>query len=292
MIRRMIIVFILLFTSLVLLGQQDILLHLKINNRQKLTVYHDEPLLLSLSISNPKASEEEQWNRSANYKSEELDKAYYDKKISEEEWKEEKQKLERNKKKQQTIRIGPDTPLQQLIQFFITDEKGNRIDAVFMKLLDSAAMPAELILDANAYYLFRWGVDREFMRRLQPGKYFISTRIENYTSAQIELTIKDSPIPAQVLQTTDMQYQLGSFALQYGKVDSAIYHARKILKTDPSSIDALVLLGDAYTNKKNYSDALKQFQSALRSFNKQYPNSPEPPLYITSMIDWLKEQNH
>ena len=292
MIRRMIIVLVLLFTTLLLLAQQEILLHFKINNQQKLTVYHDEPLLLSLSISNPKASEEEQWNRSANYQSEELDKSYYNKKISEEEWKEEKRKLDKNKKQQQTIRIGSDTPLQQLIQFFFADEKGNRVGTVFMKLLDSAAMPAELILDANAYYLFRWGIDREAMLRLPPGKYFINVHIENYFSPQAELNIKSSLIPIPLMQTSKTQYELGNFALQYGKVDTAIYHAGQILKTDPSSIDALVLLGDAYISKKNYSEALKQFQTALKSFNRQYPNSSEPPLYITSMINWLKEQNH
>ena len=96
----------------------------------------------------------------------------------------------------------------------------------------------------------------------------------------------------QLLQTSKTQYELGSFALHYGKADTAIHYARKILKREPSSIDALVLLGEAYGSKKNYSEALKQFQTALKSFNRQYPNSPEPPLYITSMINWLKEQVH
>ena len=87
-----------------------------------------------------------------------------------------------------------------------------------------------------------------------------------------------------------MQSALGRFALTYGRPDSAIVHAKTILKEcmSPSSLEGLVLLGDAYFIKKNYDEALKSFQSALRNFKKQYPHSSEPPEYILGMIEQLK----
>src|SRR4051794_37291658 len=104
--RKMTIVLVFVFTCLSLQAQQNILLYLKLNNQPKATVYRDEPLLLTLSISNPKASEDEQWNRSANYRAGELDKAYHDHEISEEEWKDEKQKLDKVKKTSELVRLG------------------------------------------------------------------------------------------------------------------------------------------------------------------------------------------
>ena len=270
------------------MSQQDISMKLKINNKEKLSVYRDEPLLITLQVSNPKASADEQWNREAEASLSELQEQYRNQKIANEKFAGERHQIEGAKKKIQTIVWGSnEIPVYNLVRVFGINIKGDTLN-VPIKLLNNSSIPVQFILDANAYYTLQWGIDRVAIQKLNPGTYFFTTTFGDYRSNSAELVLQPGSIPDLRLHTVSMQSALGRFALIYGRPDSAIVHAKTILKMHSSSLEGLVLLGDAYFQKKNYDEALKSFQSAFRNFKKQYPHSSEPPEYILGMIEQLK----
>jgi tetratricopeptide (TPR) repeat protein len=286
--KKILLAVLFILALLPLMAQQDVSMRLQINNKEKLSVYCDEPLLIALHISNPKASADEQWNREAEGSLSELQEQHRNQKIADEKFTGETQQIEGAKKKIQTIVWGSnEIPVYHLVQVFCINITGDTL-YIPLKLLNNSSIPVQFILDANAYYTLQWGIDRVAIQKLSPGKYFFTTTFGDYHSNSVELIIQPGSIPALTLHTVSMQSALGRFALTYGRPDSAIIHAKTILKTHPSSLAGLVLLGDAYIHKKNYDEALKSFQSALRNFKKQYPHSSEPPEYILGMIEQLK----
>jgi tetratricopeptide (TPR) repeat protein len=286
--KKILLAALLILAFLKLMAQQDVSMRLQINNKEKLTVYRDEPLLIALRISNPKASADEQWNREAEASLSELQEQHHNQKIADEKFTGERRQMEGAKKKIQSIVWGSnEKPVYYLVNVFCKNIKGDTLH-VPLKLLNDSSIPVQFILDANAYYTLQWGIDREAIQKLSPGKYFFITAFGDYHSNSAELVIQPGTIPALTLHTVSMQSALGRFALAYGRPDSAIVHAKTILKMHPSSLEGLVLLGDAYVLKKDYDEALKNFQSALRNFKKQYPHLSEPPEYILGMIEQLK----
>src|SRR5437773_168275 len=110
--RKILLTVLLTLSSLPMLAQQDISMKLKINNKEKLTIYRDEPLLVTLDLSNPKASADEQWNREAEAGLSELEAQHLNKNISDKKFANEKQHIESAKKKIQPVLLGSDeTPV-------------------------------------------------------------------------------------------------------------------------------------------------------------------------------------
>ena len=277
--------------SLLLIAQQDVSVVLRINHQEKLSVYRDQPLVISLSISNPKASGHEQWNRQADYEIAQLEQNKRNGQLSDEQYNSERQRLQAGKKQVPAYSLGSASmPSWEMVKFrWIKDSKEQDIN-IGTKLLNSEQVPAELTLDANGWYRLQWGIDRTSTWQLKPGKYYLSVVIDRYNSNTVELEIKPIPIPVSTLNTETMQLDLARFALLCKRPDTAIVHAKKALSINPKSISALVLLGEAYIQTRNYASALQYFETALTYFNKQSPSAHEPPEYILEMIEWLKRQ--
>ena len=277
--------------SLLLLAQQDVSVILRLNHQEKLSVYRDQPLVISLSISNPKASGYEQWNRQADNEIAQLEQNKRNGQMSDEQYNSERQRLQAGKKQVPAYSLGSASmPSWEMIKFrWIKNGKEQEID-IGTKLLNNDHVPAELMLDANGWYRLQWGIDRTATLQLKPGKYYLSVVIDKYRSNTVELEIKPMAIPTSTLNTEAMQMELGRFALLYKRPDTAIVHAKKALSINPKSITALVLLGEAYIQTRDYAAALQYFETALSYFTKQSPHVHEPPEYILEMIEWLKRQ--
>ncbi|MFL5741114.1 MAG: tetratricopeptide repeat protein [Flavisolibacter sp.] len=288
--RKIFLTILLLILSVLLLAQSP-RLHLEINGQTSLTLFHDQPLIISLSLSNATASEAEQWNRSTDQGLMQLEQMKQSKKMKDEAYNQEKSRLVASKKIISPAIIGSEQkPAIEWVKMNLVSLRGDSIGRLRAKIFDSAMVPAKMVLDANAYYLLRWGMDRSTVQAMKSGKYFLSIEVADAVSNRVELTILALPLPSLLLRTQKMQLELGNFALLYGRPDSATIHANTILKTNPSSIDGLVLLGEANIQKNNFHEALSNFETARLNFYKQNPHTPEPPEYIDSMIGWLKSK--
>lgn len=271
--KKILLILLLLLLSLLVMAQAEVAIKLSANNKEKLTVYHDEPLIVSAMISSPAVSANAQWNREAAIGLQQLNDQYKSKTITRQQFTQAKEKIEASKKTTSAIVLSS------------IDLRFKTSIALPLKLFTGAS---QMVLGADSVFLFQWGIDRAGMLSLEPGTYNLNVVIGNYQSNTIQLTILPAKITAAILQTAKMQLALGQFSLRSGDADSAVVHAKNILQQQPSSIDALVLLGDAYVQKQEHAKALKAFQSALLAFRTASPNSPEPPEYIIGMIEWLK----
>jgi tetratricopeptide (TPR) repeat protein len=284
--KSILLILLLLLLHFVIAAQPRVAIKLSVNNKQKLTVYRDEPLLLSVFISSPAASANEQWNREAAIGLQQLKARRDSQKITVEQFNVARDKIEAAIRETSPAVLGSAaTPISQLTTFYTKRQNADTIRAP-LKLLDN--MPAQLVLSADSFYVFQWGIDRKAMLKLFPGIYLLNVVIDGFRSNTVQLTIQAGTMPATVLETEKMQSALGRFCLRYENADSAIFYAKKILRKQPSSVDGLVLLGDAYVQKRDFSAALKAFQSALQAVRSRNLQSPEPPEYILGMIEWLK----
>jgi tetratricopeptide (TPR) repeat protein len=271
------------------MGQQGIALNLRVNQGNKAIIYQDEPLIISVSISNPGATYNAQWNREADQSLQQLKTMHQNGEVTVEQYDQEIKRIQQSKKKIQIPAIGTiSQPAYQKVKVEWKNELGTRMNNISMKLLSSSSMPNVLVLDANAYYLLQWGINRKEVGKLKPGKYILMATLDNYHSEPVELEILTSAIPSSKLNTIAVQHKLGKFELLSGQAESAAIHAKNILKLNSASVDGLVLLGEVNVQKNNYKEALKNFEDALMLFNKQKLSSPEPPEYIFGMIEWLK----
>lgn len=285
------IILIALFTTVCskVAAQLDIGLELLVNNKQKLSVYRDEPLLISLVVTAPKASANEQWNREAMAGLSLLQNKLDSQDITQEEFTKEKQQIEGALKNVIPVVLGSDhLPVYLLVQIIFNNIQGDTL-RVPVTLLNNGTIPAEFILDANAYYHLEWAIDRETIQFIPPGKYSVKVGLLEKYSNPVTVTVTTKPIPASVLNTVKMQTQLGQFALITGKADAALIHAKRILKLNASSIEGHLLSGEAYYTLQHFPKALKSFRSALRYYNKKYPELREPPEYLLGMIQQVKE---
>jgi hypothetical protein len=286
---KLTILLILMLKSFLLVGQQGIALNLMVDKSKRATIYQDEPIIISVSISNPGATYNAQWNREADLWLQQLKSMYQNGEVSAEQYKEEIKRIEQSKKKVQVPSIGTiSQPAYQEVKIEWKNEQGTLVDNVSMKLLNGSSWPTVLVLDANAYYSLQWGIDRKEVSGLKPGKYILLAILDKYQSEPVELEILTSAIPSSKTNTIAVQQKLGKSELLFGRVEPAAIHARNILKINHASVDGLVLLGEVNVQKNNYKEALKNFEDALIHFNKQKPSSPEPPVYIFGMIEWLK----
>lgn len=277
--KKILLILLLLLLHLIIAAQPEVAVKLSVNNKQRLTVYHDEPLLLSVFISSPAASANQQWNREAAIGLQLLKDQRDSQKITVEQFNAAREKIETSIKKTSPV------ILKSAVTFYLKEQKADTVNAP-LKLLDK--MPAQLVLTADSFFVFQWGIDRKAMLKLLPGIYTLNVIINGYRSNTVQLIIQASMIPATVLETEKMQSVLGRFYLRYGNADSAILYAKKILSKQPSSVDGLVLLGDACIQKQDFAAALKAFQSALQAVRSRKSQFTEPPEYILGMIEWLK----
>ncbi len=83
---------------------------------------------------------------------------------------------------------------------------------------------------------------------------------------------------------------LAYFYLDCGDPAEALSIADQLLKSTPEDLDVMTLKADAYLALENYPQALEWYQSTLRAFQIQQPDSYELPEYLLSQIAALIER--
>src|SRR5688572_15499538 len=110
---------------------QSLAIVLRLNDENEARVYHDEPLLMSLSITNQLAQENNRWNKAADRRLKELEELIREKKISQEDYDKEKNDLLNAKRPVAVITVGDaGTPWPSLVKWKIINNT-NGADIVY-----------------------------------------------------------------------------------------------------------------------------------------------------------------
>jgi tetratricopeptide (TPR) repeat protein len=97
-------------------------------------------------------------------------------------------------------------------------------------------------------------------------------------------------MPIAIATSEMMLLKTGYYYWHSGESLRAITLADKIVSKNSRSIEGILLRADANISLKRYTEALKDYQHALKIFNSDGSRNSEPPEFILTAIAWLKEQ--
>jgi tetratricopeptide (TPR) repeat protein len=264
---------------------------LMVEGTSSYTAYHNEPLIFTTSLVNKALQQNIQWNQAADAWLTEVAADYKAGKLSKEEFEKETELVTKGKKEVTTETIGTkQLPWFHQLNFRIFIDSDTAQASWPISILGDPLTDSIAVLDDKGYYLVMHHLSPEQVAKRNPGTYKIQILLAGVWSNTVTVKIRQENIPAQILKTAHMQLRLGNYYLQQKDAEKAMEYATNVLKKDPADIGGLILRGETYILKKNYSPALVDFKKALQQHYKRFPDLQEPPEYLLAAIGWLKKR--
>lgn len=270
---------------------QPITVTLTGNYSSDVKIYHDEPLLLVVYVTNQEAQENSRWNKAADRRLNELEELLKAGKIKQEDYDREKAKLTAGKKSISSVTIGSvGKPWASLISWKMVDTKSGTGTAIAPKMMVNPSSEEVAVLNERGYYTAYFGIDAAEIKNKPAGVYELTASVEGEKSEKLRLEISNVIAPAIIAGSEAMLLKLGQYYWHFGNGEKTIEYAGKILAKNPSSIDGLSLKGDGQLLQKIYQPALDSYTKAMKEYYRQNGTNSEPPEYLISMIDFIKKE--
>lgn len=270
---------------------QYITITLKANYSNAVSVYHDEPLLLTVSLTNQEAMENKRWNNAADRRLNEMGELLKENKISREDFEKEKEKLVAAKREVNSHTIGAaGKPWSSILTWkLINVNNGEFVPLKVRSMVNPSSDEIAVLNDKNFYQAF-FGIDAEEMKKIPAGTYQVVVEIDNNKSEPTVMMIKNESMPALIAGSEEMLLKIGQYYWHAGDAMQGMIYADKLLQKNPVSVEGLSLKGDLQVHSNLFQPALESYSKALKEFYKQNPVHAEPPEYLLGMIEWLKNQ--
>ena len=262
------------------------------NEQTNITVYKDEPLILSVSMVNDDAIHAASFNAPLEDQIKELERKFKENMITADRF---KGAVEEVKEQMLTVRI-----------YRIGGPKGWPYFIKFQTLLEDSwkelEWPLRLLLQypsSNVVTLDGWtscyaefGLDPEDIGRPQ-GEIKVKSIVEIGKNMTVEsnivtINILTEKMPEKDKDKEEILIAKGRYAYKRGLYDEAIKYVQKVLQFNPNSRPSLNLLGKIEEKRGNLNAALSAYEKSLEEFDKQYPDAYEPPRLIESNITRLR----
>lgn len=258
-------------------------LTLRADTDTALTVYHDQPITLSLSLSNPQAEEAVRWNRAADRGLRDLEEEHQAGKVTDAEYAAAKARMEQGKQTPTSVTLGTaDTPWQrQVVWEFRRDGKPADVALSPLPGLSDGAPVA--VLDERGRASAWYGISPTEMKKLAHSTLTLRAVIAGVGSEEIKIVVRPEPIPEKAEEALTALANYLVYAQDFAAAEAA---AERILKANAKSVDGLALRGDARAGLGRLAEALADFEAALKLTPKTY----EPPIVLAEKISALKEQ--
>lgn len=270
---------------------QPVTVTLTANYSQDVKIYHDEPLLLVVSVTNQEAQEDSRWNKAAGRRLNELEDLLKAGKIKQEDYDREKTKISAGKKQISSVTIGSEgKPWSSLIKWKMVNINSGTEIPLTVKMMKNPSAGDVAVLNEKGYYSAYFGVDADEVMNKPAGLYEITALIEEERSKVVIAEIKNEVMSAVVAGSDEMLLKLGQYYWHAGNAAKGMQYAEKILKKNPVSLDGLSLKGDLLLLDNSYAPALESYKQALKEYYKQNGAAAEPPEYLISMIEFVKKE--
>lgn len=268
---------------------QSITITLKANYSNAVSVYQDEPLLFTVSVSNQEAMENKRWNNAADRRLNEIGELLKENKISREDFEKEKEKLVAAKREVNSHIIGAaGKPWSSILTWkLINVNNGEFVPLKVRSMVNPSTDEIAVLNDKNFYQAF-FGIDAEEMKKIPAGTYQVVVEIDNNKSEPAGMMIKNESMPALIAESEEKLLKVGQYYWHAGEAMKGMMYADKLLQKNPVSVDGLSLKGDLQVHSNLFQPALESYSKALKEFYKQNPGITEPPEYLVGMIEWLK----
>lgn len=270
---------------------QPITVILRVNYSNNVKVYHDEPLLLVVSLTNEQAQENSSWNKAADRGLEGLEELLKAGKINREEYDREKTRLTSGKKQVSSVTIGTaGKPWSSYLQWKMVNTSNQTELPLTVRTMVNPASEDVAVLNETGYYSAYFGIDDDKMKNIPAGIYEITASIEGETSDPVKLEIRIPVMSALVASGEEMLLKFGQYYWHAGVIAKGMQYVNRLLQRNSVSLDGLSLKGDLQVLENSYSPALESYNKAVKEYYKQNGNGAEPPEYLLKMIAWVKEQ--
>jgi tetratricopeptide (TPR) repeat protein len=272
-------------------AQQPYTITLRVNYNAEAKVYHNEPVLFTVSVTNKEAQENNRWNNAADRRLNELEELLKTNKISREDYDKEKKKLNDGKKEISSVTVGSsDKGWPSMIMWKAVNTKSGEGITLVVKTLPNPSTEPVAMLGDKGYYQAYFGIDPDDLKKLPDAEYDIIAAIEGKNSDPVHVQIQREDMPATVANSEEMLLKMGQYYWHSGDSKKTMQYAEMILAKNSASIDGLSLKGDAQVMEGSYQPALETYNKAVKEFYKQNPGISEPPEYLLEMIELVKKQ--
>ena len=257
-------------------------LNLKVNDLFVEIVNRGEPLVFTVQVTYPGNMEDEQENRIIDIELEELEERLNEGEITEEEYEEEKERLESQKKEIETPVLGTEAePWTEAVRFeTLIDDEWRPLDWK-LELLTTNSPDPILELRSDVIAVARYAVAPEDVENIPEGTHRVKAVTSDAESNPVAVGVSreedGSPSP------TKMESNVGYFMLK-GAFDQALTVINGMLASDPRSVLGMMLMGDLQRVMGNISEALQTYEKAREEFVIQDPDFWEPPRVIDAKI--------
>ena len=287
-----IILLLLLFFSICpVKAQTTVSISLKVNQEKEVTVFHNEPVLFTIAVSNQQAQANERWNISAGRRLQEMSELLKQGKMIQEDYDKEKALIEKNKRKTETITLGSGSSSWTTTVIWKGMNTANRNAMELpIRLMKNPSTAGKAVLDANGYYMACYGISPEDLKAVPSGTYALEIAINNILSNAVVLKVENGMMSEVLAESESMLLRLGQYYWHAEDAAKTIQYADQILAKNPASLDGLSLKGDGQVLQKSYLPALDTYKKAVKEYYKQNGNGSEPPEYLFSMIAVVKKE--
>lgn len=270
---------------------QPVTVTLRANYTTDVKLYHDEPLLLVVSLINEQARENSSWNNAADRGLEGLEELLKAGKIKREDYDREKARLTNGKKQVTAVTIGAKgRPWSSVVKWKMKSLNSQGELQPIVRTMPNPSAEEIAVLDENAYYAAYFGVDADVMKSIPAGIYEMTVSVDGEASQTVRIEIKNEAMPALTASPEELLLRMGQYYWHAGDVPKGMQYADQLLRKNPASLDGLSLKGDLQVLNNSFADALTTFNQATKEYYKQNGTSAEPPEYLLRMITWLKEK--
>lgn len=277
---------VLIALSFSLASAQNFNISLNANDVKEDSVYVDEPILFTITLSNQFAAYNLRHNREAQSYLDELKAQLSKGEIKQEYYDSETARVKATMKKAEEAKVGSqEQPWAKQVQFVILKVEG---DTSRMQLapFQYPETKAAVVLNENTYEQAAYGIEN----KLGAGEYNIATRLQGATSDMVRLTVLPQKIPNDVLNSEAMLLHFGNYYSMLADNKKALEYASRAIVLFPNSVKAYLMRGDIYQRQEKWNESLADYETSLKLFYEQYPDSYEAPEYTIEMIEFVKEK--
>jgi tetratricopeptide (TPR) repeat protein len=269
---------------------------LKANYQDRIELHRDEPLALTVSLTNPDAIHASSHNIAIDSRLELLKRKLEAGEVGQEGYEKERRSLEEQKILAEAPSLGAQNrPWFKLISLFrIIDGESKQL-AWPLHLLSYFPSTAIATLDGSTTCLVEFGLDPDDIGKIEPGKYRIravvekvssekETGIRSFESNAVEIDVLATKLSEDAGEKEGYLTTVATYYLKRGTLARASVIVEKILARDTHSLDGLTLLGQINEAKGDYKAALETYRKAVDEFYLQQPDDYEGPRYLVSQI--------
>lgn len=270
---------------------QPITVVLRANYSSEVSVYHNEPILFTVSLTNEVAQENSRWNNATERRLNELEQQLKAGNIKQEDYDKEKSRLDATKRNISSVTVGAaGRPWSSLLKWKMINTANGTEVIPNVRVMKNPSAEEIAILNEQGYYTAFFGIDAEDMQKTPAGTYRITVEAEGEKSVSVQMVIKNETMPFVFSNSDETLLRSGQYFWHAGDAAKGMQVVNRLLQKTPNSLEGLSLKGDLEVLSDSYPAALESYNKALKEYYRQNGNGAEPPEYLLAMIEWVKKQ--